>query len=109
MLSCCVLGQVNVFHASRAPRPVGNRTSEAQSEPCAAATRAPPSERAAAIAAAELILGTVEATRMACTGEPVTLTSRPSPVTFARSPLWKTWMPRFDCVHEMWCTPAMST
>ena len=104
-----MFGHVNVFHASRTPRPVGNSTSDAQSESCAAATRAPPSARAAPIAAAELMRGTVEATRMPCTGDPVTLTRRPSAVTFARRPLWNTWMPRLDCVHETWCTPSMST
>ena len=51
---------------------------------------APPSARAALIASADPMLGDVEATRMACTGEPVTLTKRPSLVTFARRPLWNT-------------------
>ena len=64
MLSCCVFGQVNVFQASRAPCPVGNSTSDAESELCAAATVAPPSTRAALIAASDVMPGTADATRM---------------------------------------------
>ncbi len=51
-----MFGQVNVSHASRAPCPVGKSTSDAESELCAAATVAPPSTRAALIAASEVML-----------------------------------------------------
>ena len=99
-LSCCVLGHGT---SSSEPRAAPGREQHERGpvgalrgrDACATV------DTRRAIAAAELILGTTEATRMPCTGDPVTLTRRPSPVTFARSPLWNTWMPRFDCVHEM--------